>query len=143
MSLFDSILGHAHDHPTLKNMAEKLGIDQEQAEQAIAALGEAHQQQGDTVSLAAERTGLSSETLSRIVEQIGGEGSLGPDLTDAEWLHSDGSLPAITKTIQTGVPTPKKAPAPMPPMGGAALSPEQVRTVAAYVHSLSHGGGKG
>lgn len=76
MSLFDSILGHAHDHPTLKNMAEKLGIDQEQAEQAIAALGEAHQQQGDTVSLAAERTGLSSETLSRIVEQIGGEGSL-------------------------------------------------------------------
>jgi hypothetical protein len=77
MGLFDSILGHAHDHPTLKNMAEKLGIDQDQAEQAIAALGEAHQQDGDTVSLAAERTGLPAETLNRIVEQIGGEGSLG------------------------------------------------------------------
>ena len=76
MGLFDSILGHAHDHPTLKNLADKLGIDQEQAEQAIAALGEAHQQQGDTVSLAADRTGLPSDTLNRIVEQIGGEGSL-------------------------------------------------------------------
>ena len=59
MSLFDRILGDAHDHPTLKNMADKLGIDQRQAEQAIAALGEAHQQDGDTVTLAAERTGLS------------------------------------------------------------------------------------
>ncbi len=63
--------------------------------------------------------------------------AVGPNLTDAEWLHSDGSLAAITKTIQSGVPTPKKAPAPMPPMGGASLSPEQVRAVAAYVHSLS------
>ena len=46
------------------------------------------------------------------------------------------------KTIQTGVPTPKKAPAPMPPMGGASLTPEQVRAVAAYEYSLSHGGGQ-
>jgi hypothetical protein len=76
MGLFDAILGHAHDHPTVKNMAEKLGIDQEQAEQAIAALTEAHQQQGDTVSLAADRTGLSNDTLQRVVDQIGGEGSL-------------------------------------------------------------------
>lgn len=66
--------------------------------------------------------------------------AVGPDLTDAEWLHSDGSLAAITKTIQDGVPTPKKAPAPMPPMGGASLSPKQVRAVAAYVHSLSKAG---
>ena len=76
MGLFDAILGHAHDHPTVKNMADKLGIDQEQAEQAIAALGEAHQQDGDTVSLAAQRTGLSQDTLQQMVQQIGGEGSL-------------------------------------------------------------------
>jgi hypothetical protein len=76
MGLFDAILGHAHDHPTVKNLAQKLGIEQEQAEQAIAALAEAHQQQGDTVSLASNRTGLPTETLSRVVEQIGGEGSL-------------------------------------------------------------------
>ena len=76
MGLFDKILGHAHDHPTLKNLANKLGIEQEQAEQAIAALAEAHQQDGETVSLAAQRTGLSEGTLQQIVEQIGGEGSL-------------------------------------------------------------------
>ncbi|MBA3317979.1 MAG: c-type cytochrome [Gemmatimonadales bacterium] len=65
--------------------------------------------------------------------------AVGPNLTDGEWLNTDGSLEGIIKTIQTGVPTPKKAPAPMPPMGGAALSPDQVRAVAAYVHSLSKG----
>jgi mono/diheme cytochrome c family protein len=70
-----------------------------------------------------------------------GKGSaVGPNLTDGEWLNTDGSLGGITKTVQTGVPTPKKAPAPMPPMGGASLTPDQVRAVAAYVHSLSKGG---
>jgi mono/diheme cytochrome c family protein len=72
-----------------------------------------------------------------------GKGSaVGPNLTDSEWLNTDGSLEGLVKTIQTGVPTPKKAPAPMPPMGGASLTPEQVRAVAAYEYSLSHGGGK-
>ena len=65
---------------------------------------------------------------------------VGPNLTDQEWLNTDGTLEGITKTIQNGVPTPKQAPAPMPPMGGASLSPDQVRAAAAYVHSL--GGGK-
>jgi mono/diheme cytochrome c family protein len=65
---------------------------------------------------------------------------VGPNLTDAEWLNTDGTLAGITGTIQSGVAKPKKAPAPMPPMGGASLSPDQVKAVAAYVHSL--GGGK-
>lgn len=65
---------------------------------------------------------------------------VGPNLTDAEWLHTDGTLDGIAKTITTGVPQPKVAPAPMPPMGGASLSPDQVKAVATYVHSL--GGGK-
>jgi mono/diheme cytochrome c family protein len=70
-----------------------------------------------------------------------GKGSgVGPNLTDAEWLNTDGTLDGIAKTVQSGVPQPKKAPAPMPPMGGAALSPDQVKAVASYVHSL--GGGK-
>ena len=70
-----------------------------------------------------------------------GEGSaVGAKLNDSEWLHGDGSLAAIEKTIQAGVPKPKQAPAPMPPMGGAALSPEQVKAAAAYVYSLSHKG---
>lgn len=77
MSLFESIRDAAHDHPTLKNMADKLGIDSRQAEEAIAALGEAHHQDGDTIGIAAERTGIPAATLSQIVEQIGGESSLG------------------------------------------------------------------
>lgn len=76
MGLFDKILGHAHQHPALKNLADKLGIEQEQAEQAVAALAEAHQQEGDTVTLAAQRTGLAPGTLQQMVQQIGGEGSL-------------------------------------------------------------------
>jgi len=63
---------------------------------------------------------------------------VGPNLTDNEWLHSDGSLAGITKTITNGVPQPKKAPAPMPPKGGAALTDDQVKAVAAYEYSLSH-----
>ena len=69
-----------------------------------------------------------------------GKGSaVGANLTDSEWLNTDGSLEGIVKTIKSGVPTPKKAPAPMPPMGGATLTDEQVQAVAAYEYSLSHG----
>jgi mono/diheme cytochrome c family protein len=63
---------------------------------------------------------------------------VGPDLTDKEWLHSDGSLAGITQTIMNGVPQPKNAPAPMPAKGGAALSDDQVKAVAAYAYSLGH-----
>ncbi len=65
---------------------------------------------------------------------------VGPNLTDNEWLHADGTLEGIAKVITTGVPQPKKAPAPMPPKGGAALTDEQVKAAAAYVYSLSHKG---
>jgi mono/diheme cytochrome c family protein len=63
---------------------------------------------------------------------------LGPDLTDTKWLWSDGSYAAIEKTITTGVSAPKEYRSPMPPMGGAQLTSEQVSAVAAYVWSLSH-----
>lgn len=63
---------------------------------------------------------------------------LAPDLTDREWLNGDGSLDFIVKTVTAGVPQPKKYPSPMLPMGGANLTPEQVRAVATYVYSLGH-----
>lgn len=72
------------------------------------------------------------------MDATGGAGGLGPNLTDDEWLHGDGSYDAITGTIRTGVPQPVSAPAPMPPMGGASLSEKDLRAVAAYVYSLSH-----
>lgn len=73
--------------------------------------------------------------------QKGTGGSLGPSLADQQWLHGDGSFEFIVRTVTTGVPTPKQAPAAMPPMGGAPLGPDQVRAVAAYVHSISRGRG--
>jgi hypothetical protein len=76
-TIFDTILkgiGGAPDD--VANLAKKVGIDPAVAEKAIAALGQAHQQQGDTVEGAAAKTGLPTGTLQQIVDQIGGEGSL-------------------------------------------------------------------
>lgn len=73
--------------------------------------------------------------------QNGVGGPLAPPLNDQTWINiADGSYENIVKVIQDGVPTPKQFPAPMPPLGGAQLDEEQVRAVAAYVYSLSHGG---
>jgi hypothetical protein len=78
MSIFDSILGAVGGAaPGLANIAEKVGISPEQAEQAVAALGAAHQEPGDTVQGAADKTGLDPSIISQLVEHIGGEGSLG------------------------------------------------------------------
>ena len=69
---------------------------------------------------------------------MNGKGSpgLGPDLTDDKWLHGDGSAAYIDSIVRAGVPKPKQSAAPMPPMGGAKLSDEQVKAVVAYVGSL-------
>lgn len=77
MGLFDTILSQVSEHADVGNMASKLGIDPSLAEKAIAALGQSHQEPGDTIAGAAAKTGLDAGTLSAIVAQIGGEGSLG------------------------------------------------------------------
>lgn len=66
--------------------------------------------------------------------------NLGPDLTDKQWLHSKGTYQEIVKQILDGVPANKSTTGLiMPPKGGAALSDEQVKAIAAYVWKLSHG----
>lgn len=65
-------------------------------------------------------------------------GTVAPDLTDATWLHSDGSYGAIYKQVETGVMQPKQYLGVMPPFGGAPLTPDKHRAVAAYVYSLGH-----
>ena len=49
MSILNSILGQVSGDATVQNLAAKVGLSPEQAEQAIAALGQAHSQDGDTV----------------------------------------------------------------------------------------------
>lgn len=64
---------------------------------------------------------------------------LGPAMNDQQWIHITGEFEEIVNITRTGVPTPQQYPAPMPPMGGGSFSDEQVRSIAAYVYSLSHG----
>lgn len=59
-----------------------------------------------------------------------GQGMIGPNLTDDYWIHGDGKIGAIAKTIYDGVP--EKG---MPPWGSL-LSEEEVYAVTAYVKSL-------
>ena len=66
--------------------------------------------------------------------------AVGPDLTSGSWLWGDGGLASISDTIAKGVPAPKKYRSPMPPMGGAQLSPADLSAVSAYVWSVGHTG---
>ncbi|HET6579064.1 MAG TPA: c-type cytochrome [Gemmatimonadales bacterium] len=70
------------------------------------------------------------------------QGAVGPNLTDSEWIHSDGSYDAIVKQITTGVAQKdSKSGIPMPPKGGSSITDDEVKSVAAYVYSLSHKSG--
>ncbi|MBI1179901.1 MAG: c-type cytochrome [Alphaproteobacteria bacterium] len=64
----------------------------------------------------------------------------GPDLTTGRWLWGDGSMASITGVITDGVAKPKEYAGAMPPMGGVALTPAQLKAVAAYVWAVGHAG---
>jgi mono/diheme cytochrome c family protein len=67
-----------------------------------------------------------------------GEGLVGPSLVDAEWIHSKGTVDDIVAQVMKGVPKEEsKSGIPMPPKGGSTISDDDVKAVAAYVHSLS------
>lgn len=69
--------------------------------------------------------------------------ALAPDLTDSEWLWvtpGPNEYADLQQRIKEGVPQPKSHPAPMPPMGGATLTDDQLKSVAAYVYSLTNQG---
>ena len=64
--------------------------------------------------------------------------SLGADLTDAEWLHSDGSYEGVVKTVMEGVTAQASSSGiPMPAKGGTKISDDDANAVAAYVWTLS------
>jgi mono/diheme cytochrome c family protein len=67
-------------------------------------------------------------------------GSLGPNLTNNEWIWVDPSQNVhaqVARIVREGIETPRQYPAPMPPMGGGTLTAAQVNAVAAYVVSLN------
>jgi mono/diheme cytochrome c family protein len=68
-----------------------------------------------------------------------GKGSeVGSDLADGKWIWGDGSVQAITRTIDNGVVKPRDHTGVMPPKGGAQLSQADVAAVADYVWAISH-----
>lgn len=67
----------------------------------------------------------------------GAGGPLAPNLTDDVWLNIDGGYDGIVSIVEAGVPQPVEHPGMMLPRAGAALTDEQVRSVAAYVFTLS------
>ncbi len=113
-------------------MAALAGIGQAAAQEKAAApagVTPAAIAKGDTIF---HRTGLCYAC-----HGSNAEGTVGPSLTDAEWLHGDGSYDMIVATVTSGVPAEKaKKGVPMPPKGGSTISDEDVKAVAAYVYSL-------
>ncbi len=65
-------------------------------------------------------------------------GAIGPSLTAGTWLWGDGSLASLTDVIAKGVPAPKQYRSPMPPMGGAQLSSDDLAAISAYVWAVGH-----
>ena len=108
------------------------------------------EEEGPEVSLA---SGVSQEQFEQGRELFTGTGGcmachgtdaagsqLGPDLTDAEWLNLESpDVAAVAGLIRDGVSDPREYPAPMPAMGGANLSEEQVQALAGYVASIAGG----
>lgn len=87
---------------------------------------------------------LAEGTCSRCHSRDASGTNLGPDLTDDEWLHGDGSLEAIRSIVVSGVGKNEiKDPSrrqPMEPMGQMMLDDNQIDALAAYVWSLSREG---
>ena len=66
-------------------------------------------------------------------------GLLGPNLTDSEWWHAQGSYLSIVQQVLVGVPEAEsESGTVMPPKGGSNIGEADVQAVAAYVWRLSH-----
>ena len=64
--------------------------------------------------------------------------AIGPPLNTGAPLWTDGSVGQISDVIAKGVQQPKQYRSPMPPMGGANLSSDDLAAVSAYIWAVSH-----
>ena len=95
MSILDGIMKQVAGSPdTVASLAEKVGIDPAMAEKAVAALGASYAEDGDTVELAAEKTGLNQSQLGGIMEQLGGENALS-DIASRLQADGEGGLSGV------------------------------------------------
>lgn len=99
MSLLDGILAQVAGNASVAGLAGKVGLTPQQVETAIAALGKAHQEPGDTVQQASDQTGLPQDKLSQILGHLGGEGALGPLAGMLEQQGSGGLTGSLGKFL--------------------------------------------
>lgn len=73
---------------------------------------------------------------------VDAKGNIGPNLTDATWLHEQAkAFDGLVALVTSGVPLEDAITGQlMPPKGGSAMNEKEVRAVAAYVWTLSRGG---
>jgi hypothetical protein len=98
MSLLDGILSQVSGNATVQGLAGKVGLTPQQVEMALAALGKAHHEPGDTVTEASQQTGLPQDKLSEIVGHLGGEGALGPIASTLQ-QHGGGLMGGLSKFL--------------------------------------------
>ena len=95
---------------------------------------EAMVEEGQTIFMGA---GLCS-----VCHGMDASGAVGPNLVDDEWLTGEGTYPELIDQITNGVSLADVKNALgmiMPPKGGSTITDDQVKAVAAYVWTLSHG----
>ncbi len=105
MSIFDSILKQVGGSPdTIADLASKVGIDPSMVEKGLAALGQSAPEDGDTVELAAEKTGIDKGALGSIMEKMGGENALGDMASKAEGSGGLGGIMSMLDRDGDGNP---------------------------------------
>ncbi len=77
MGMLDGLLGQMTENVDIANLATKVGPDPAMVEQAIQALASAHLAPTETLTTAAQSTGLPTDKLAEIMGHIGGEGAIG------------------------------------------------------------------
>ena len=98
MSILDGLMKQVAGSPdTVASLAKQVGLDPAMVEKAVAALAQSQPEPGDTVELAAQKTGFDPGALSGIVAQMGGEGALG-DLA-SKLGSGEGGLAGVMKML--------------------------------------------
>lgn len=76
MDFLNNIVGQLGGTDKIAALARQVGLSEAQVQSAMAALGQAAPQPGDTVTTAAQSTGLPMEKLNELLAQVGGEDAL-------------------------------------------------------------------
>jgi DNA-binding phage protein len=76
MDFLNNIVGQLGGTDKIASLARQVGLSEEQVQSAMAALGKAAPQPGDTAASAAQSTGLPLDKLQDLLAQVGGEDAL-------------------------------------------------------------------